>query len=89
VNDVPLTEFQKAILATHGAASAQLMNRHRVRETFDGRIVWEGEVLEFALPSGSCYAWEVDGRITAVLRDGPIHSPLAAVRAAIASGRAP
>ena len=32
-----------------------------------------------------CYAWEVDGRVTAVLHEGPVDSPLAAVRAAIIS----
>lgn len=83
MNDVPLAEFQKAILATHGAAGARLTARHRVREAFKGQTVWDGEVLEFAVPSGSCYAWEVGGRITAILRAGPIDSPVAAVRAAI------
>ncbi len=31
----------------------------------------------------TCYAWSVDGRVTAVLREGPVDSPQAAVRAAI------
>lgn len=83
MNDAPLAEFKRAILATHGATEATLAARHRVRETFKGRTVWDGEVLEFAVPGGSCYAWEVDGRITAILRAGPIDSPVAAVRAAI------
>ena len=83
MNDVPLTEFQKALRATHGAADAKLTARHRVREAFKGRKVWEGDVLEFAFPGGSCYAWEVDGRITSVLVGDPIDSPVAAVRAAI------
>ena len=30
-----------------------------------------------------CYAWEVDGQVTAVLHEPPVDSPLAAVRAAI------
>ena len=30
-----------------------------------------------------CYAWEVDGEVTAVLHEGPVDSPLKAVRAAI------
>ncbi len=34
-------------------------------------------------PTKVCYAWEVDGRVTAVLGEPPIDSPLAAVRAAI------
>ena len=46
------------------------------------------EVLSFSLlgqPAGAtfCYAWEVDGEVTAVLHEGPVDSPLAAVRAAI------
>jgi hypothetical protein len=61
--------------------------RERVRETFQGETVWEGEVLVFELvghPSASrCYAWEVDGEVTAVLGEKPVDSALAAVRAAI------
>ena len=34
------------------------------------------------------YAWSVDGRVTAVLHEGPVDSPQAAVRTAI-GGRAP
>ena len=30
-----------------------------------------------------CYAWEVDGEVTAVLHAGPVDGPQAAVRAAI------
>ena len=30
-----------------------------------------------------CYAWEVDGKVTAVLHEPPVNSSLAAVRAAI------
>jgi hypothetical protein len=30
-----------------------------------------------------CYAWETNGRVTAVLHVGPIDSPLKAVRASI------
>lgn len=34
--------------------------------------MWDGEVLEFSLhPPGICYAWEVDGRIAAVLEGRP------------------
>jgi hypothetical protein len=83
VNDVPITEFQKAILTSHGAPDARVTARHRVHEAFQGQTVWEGEVLEFTFRDGSCYAWEVDGRITSVLRSGPIDSPVAAVRAAL------
>ncbi|MGH0033026.1 MAG: hypothetical protein ACQGVC_24820 [Myxococcota bacterium] len=86
MNDAPISAFQQAIRATHGA-EAELAGRERVVETFEGQVVWEGEVLAFDLtghPSASrCYAWEVDGRVTAVLAVGPIDSPLMAVRAAI------
>ena len=88
MNELPLPEFQKAILATHGS-KAQLQSRSIVREFFEGEIAWEGEVLVFELeehPTGTkCYASSVDGRITAVLHEGPIDSPEAAVRAAIAA----
>ncbi len=37
-------------------------------------------------PSASkCYAWDVDGQVTAVLHQPPVDSPQAAVRAAIVS----
>ena len=56
-------------------------------ETFQGATVWEGEVLVFQLqghPTAQrCYAWEVDGEVTAVLGEGPVDGPQAAVRAAI------
>ncbi len=56
-------------------------------ETFKGKIVWSGEVLIFELeghPSARlCYAWEVDGKVMAVLHEPPVDSPQAAVRAAI------
>ena len=58
-----------------------------VREAFKGETAWEGEVLIFELcdhPTATrCYAWEVNGRITAVLHEAPVDSPQAAVRAAI------
>ncbi len=56
-----------------------------------GQTVWEGEVLTFRLldhPSAStCYCWEVDGKVTAVLGEPPINSPLDAVRAAIVASQ--
>ncbi len=86
MNDVSLATFQKAIRVTHGA-EAKLMERVHVVEEFEGETVWEGEVLFFGLqghPTAQyCYAWEVDGRVAAVLHEGPVDSPLAAVRAAI------
>jgi hypothetical protein len=88
VNDFPLTTFQEAIQATHGA-KAKLVARERVYEAFQGDTVWEGEVLVFELldhPSVDlCYAWEVDGEITVVLGEWPVDSAPAAVKAAIAA----
>jgi len=64
-----------------------------VRETFEGEIVWEGEVQVFDLrdhPTATrCYAWshEVEGsdrrRYVAVLHEGPVDSSKTAVQAAI------
>ena len=86
MNDQPIATFQKAIRATHGV-EAELASRERVHETYEGETVWEGEVLVFELQGHPtalrCYAWEVDGRVTAVLHEPPVDSPVAAVRAAI------
>ena len=84
MNELPLEGFRHAIRQTHGAR-AQLRERVRVVEDFEGQRVWEGEVLVFQLhghPTAvKCYAWELDGQVTA----GPIDSPREAVRAAILS----
>jgi hypothetical protein len=65
-----------------------------VLETFQGRIVWDGEVEVFALighaDAQTCYAWiyEKDDegeRYFAVLGKPPISSARAAVRAMILS----
>ena len=88
MNAIPIPEFEHAIRATHGVRS-QLRERVRVVETFEGETVWEGEVLVFEFldhpTAPRCYAWEVDGRVTAVLHEPPVDSPRAAVRAAIAA----
>ena len=87
-----LKTFQRAIRQTLGAKKAQLLTREPVVEEFEGETVWEGEVLVFSLlgshPTAHlCYAWEVDGRVTAVLHEPPVDSPKAAVRASIRSPR--
>ena len=88
MNEKPLSYFEKAIQATHGA-KAELVRRERVVERFEGVTVWEGDVLVFALqghPTATlAYAWEVDGTVTAVLHEDPVHSAQEAVRAAIAA----
>lgn len=48
VNEKPLSYFEKAIQATHGAES-ELVRRERVVERFQDETVWEGEVLVFKL----------------------------------------
>jgi hypothetical protein len=89
VNDLPIPEFQRAIQEIYHARS-QLRERVRVVETFEGETVWEGEVLVFELlddpTAPKCYAWEVDGEVTAVLHEAPVDGPQTAVRAAIAAG---
>lgn len=86
MNELPLDGFRHAIRQTHGADS-KLVSREWVDEWFEGEPVWEGEVLVFDLldhPTASrCYAWEVDGRVTAVLGVGAVDSPLRAVQASI------
>ena len=87
MNDVQLSVFEKAICAAHGADQIMYTGRSAVRETFEDETVWVGEVLSFILqghPTAmTCYAWELDGRVTTMLRIGPIDSPAIAVRASI------
>ena len=86
MNELPLERFHEAIRHTHGAES-KLRERVQVREGFGDQAVWKGEVLVFELAghetANRCYAWSVGNRVTAVLHEGPIDSPEAAVRAAI------
>ncbi|RLA05868.1 MAG: hypothetical protein DRQ54_07470 [Gammaproteobacteria bacterium] len=86
MNRISTDQFSQSIHAMHGA-TASLTARERVHEQFEGDTVWEGEVLVFKLsdhPTASrCFAWEVDGEITAVLAEGPIETATDAVRASI------
>ena len=88
MNELPISEFLFAIKQTNGA-TASIRGGVCVVETFAEQIVWEGEVLVFDLldhpTAKTCYAWSVEGRVTAVLHEGPVDSPEAAVRAAIAA----
>ena len=89
-----LAHLQKAIKATHGADSSHV-ETVPVRETFQGKTVWEGQVEVFNLlnhpKAKRCYAWAYDvetgSRTLAVLELPPVISPITAVRAAIAAGR--
>ncbi len=86
MNEQPISEFEKAIQATHGCRSS-LRYRIEVREEWEHRTVWEGDVLVFDLidhPTAlTCYAWSVDNDVTAVLSLWPVDSPEKAVRASI------
>ena len=86
MNEISEAQFRHAIRKMHGSES-QLVGRERIHEIFEGETVWQGEVLIFDLLdnqiSTRCYAWEVDGQVTAVLHTGPIDSPLTAVQATI------
>ena len=86
MNLIPIEEIALAIHAMHGA-TASISARERVHEQFEGDTVWKGEVLVFELsdhPTASrCFAWEVDGEVTAVLAEGPIETATDAVRASI------
>jgi len=86
MNEIPISAFEHAIQTTHGA-KAQFLSRERVDQAFEGQPIWQGDVLVFQLldhPSARlCYAWEVDGEVTALLGGGTVDSPIAAVRASI------
>ena len=89
--DVPNSDLKKVIHDLHGCGSTWVESV-LVTETFEGQTVWDGTVEVFALgdhPTATrCYAWshETDEgklRRVAVLHQGPVDSPSAAVRAAI------
>jgi hypothetical protein len=91
VNDQPATieALQRAIKDLHGL-DATYRDSVEVVEKFMGKLVWSGEVHVFDVSPRTvraCYAWvapnatgEAD-ELIAVLSDGPITSPVAAVRA--------
>src|SRR6266478_1177623 len=90
--EVESDQLREAVERMHGG-SAQLAQSVPVRETFDGKTVWEGVVHVFDLaghPTASrAYAWSspIEGstkrRFFAVLHTERITTPLEAVRAAI------
>ncbi len=86
MNEQPISEFEKAIQATHDCRSS-FRYRIEVREEWEHRTVWEGDVLVFNLidhPTAlTCYAWSVGSEVTAVLSVWPVDSPEKAVRASI------
>ena len=84
--------LRQAIRDLHGCDSTHVESVP-VTETFQGQTVWDGTVDVFDLeghPTATrCYAWShaLDDsekrRYVAVLHEGPVDSPQAAVRAAI------
>jgi hypothetical protein len=77
-------EIQRAAERVRGAP-VRFVKAMPVEETYRGAVVWEGEVSEFESAVGMVYAWAVEGprgpQFAAVLRNPPVDSPLAAVRA--------
>jgi hypothetical protein len=92
VTKATIDQLRDAIERMHGG-SATLAQSVPVRETFEGKPVWEGVVHVFDLTghrtATRAYAWSspIEGsskrRFVAVLHQPPVDSPLAAVRAAI------
>lgn len=86
-----IDELQDVIRRLHGSEASHV-ETVPVKETFQGKTVWEGEVEVFDLhdhPEASrVYAWSHETeddkqRHVTVLHIAPVTSPEAAVRAAI------
>src|ERR1700716_926565 len=94
--EVEADQLKEAVAKMHGG-TATLAQSVPVRETFEGKPVWEGVVHVFDLtghPTATrAYAWSspIEGsskrRFFAVLHQPPVDSPQAAVRAAIIAER--
>ncbi|HXQ26872.1 MAG TPA: hypothetical protein VN822_10725 [Candidatus Acidoferrales bacterium] len=91
MNDSMIAELRDTIRRLHGVESRHIESVP-VKETFQGKTVWEGIVEVFELighPNASkAYAWAHDAngqkkRHITVLHVAPVDSPQAAVRAAI------
>lgn len=91
--EVPVEVLEEAIRNLHDCKASWVASVP-VKEVFQGQTVWEGTVQVFGLSGHStatrCYAWsyvtdEKTGKrkFFAVLHQGPINSPEAAVSAAI------
>lgn len=92
MTEVEAEQLQESVEKMHGG-TATLAQSVPVRETFEGKPVWEGVVHVFDLAghptAARAYAWSspIEGstkrRFFAVLHQPPVDSPQAAVRAAI------
>jgi hypothetical protein len=95
VTEVAIDELRRAVRTIQKCDSA-FVESVPVVEAFQGETVWEGAVVVFDLidhPTAKrAYAWssELPGgkrrEFTVVLHAGPVDSPVAAVRLAIAAG---
>ncbi|MGB8654596.1 MAG: hypothetical protein WCD23_08750 [Candidatus Acidiferrales bacterium] len=86
-----IEELQDVIRRLHGVESSHVESVP-IKETFEGKTIWEGTVEVFELhghnaPKAYVWAYETDNpkkpRHVTVLHLGPVTSPLLAVRAAI------
>ena len=92
INPEEVESLARAIRELHGAEPKFEYAVHLV-ETFEGHTAWSGPVSVFSLKghlsASKCYAWSSaversdKRRFVAVLAEGPIDSPSAAIRAAI------
>jgi hypothetical protein len=90
--EVDAVQLKRAVEAQHGC-TATFIQSVPVKETFDGKIVWEGVVHVFQIhghpKANKAYTWSspIEGcdkrRFFAMLHMPPITSPAEAVRAAI------
>ena len=91
--DSPEIAQQKRAVETQHGCTATPIQSVPVKETFDGKTVWDGVVHVFKIhghpKANKAYAWSspIEGsdkrRFIAVLHLPPITSPVEAVRAAI------
>src|SRR5215468_10614855 len=94
--EIEADQLCEAVERMHGGSAARAQSVP-VRETFEGKTVWEGVVHVFDLaghPTATrAYAWSspIEGstkrRFFAVLHTERINSPIEAVRAAIVAER--
>jgi hypothetical protein len=90
--EIATQELKRAIESQHGC-TATLVQSVPVKETFDGKTVWDGIVHVFKINghprANKAYAWSspIEGsdkrRFFAVLHQPPVTLPVEAVRAAI------
>ena len=92
MSEVAVSELKHAVESQHGG-TANFVESVPVKETFESKTVWDGNVAIFDLDGDTyatrAYAWSspIEGsnkrRFFAVLHLGPIRGPEDAVRAAI------